>query len=109
MPNDQDMSIDHQTGPSDREESLRLLNDTHDFPTPVMFKVIGRNVDKFAARVVVKIRSELNLEVDPEFRVRETAAGRHISVTVEPEIQCAEQVLAVYECLRDVEGVVLLM
>jgi putative lipoic acid-binding regulatory protein len=74
-----------------------------------MFKIIGRNVDKFAARVVVTIRNELQLDADPEFRVRETAAGRHISVTVEPEIDSAEQVLAVYECLRAVEGVVLLM
>jgi putative lipoic acid-binding regulatory protein len=95
--------------PTSREESLNLLNDTHDFPTYIMFKVIGKNVDGFSARVVACIRDTLQLEVDPHFRSRTTKGERHISITVEPEVQTAEQVLAVYGELRTIEGVVLLL
>jgi putative lipoic acid-binding regulatory protein len=104
-----DRSGGRRTKAGDRQESLRLLNETHDFPTSFMFKSIGRNVDGFAARVVVTVRDVLELEYDPPFRVRETAAGRHVSVTVEPEVKSAEQVLAVYACLQRVAGVVMLL
>ncbi len=109
MPNKPDRPNGRPSLTGDRAESLRLLNETHDFPTSFMFKTIGRNVDGFAARVVVTIRDALELETDPSFRVRETAAGRHVSVTVEPVVGNAEQVLAVYECLRRVSGVVMLL
>ena len=95
--------------PSKRAESLNLLNETHDFPAYIMFKVIGKNVDGFSGRVVASIRDTLQMEVDPHFRSRTTAGERHISVTVEPEVQSAEQVLAVYEKLRHIEGVVMLL
>ena len=95
--------------PASREESLNLLNETHDFPTHMMFKVIGKNVDGFCGRVVAAIRNTLELEMDPHFRSRTTTGQRHISVTVEPEVQSAEQVLAVYDRLRCIEGVVMLL
>ena len=94
---------------ANRDESLTLLNAMHDFPTYVMFKVIGKNVDGFSARVVACIRDALQLEVDPHFRSRTTKGERHISITVEPEVQTAEEVLTVYGALRAVDGVVLLL
>jgi len=92
-----------------REESLALLNETHDFPTYMMFKVIGKNVEGFPGRVVACVRDALRLDVDPHFRSRTTAGKRHISITVEPEVQTAEQVLYLYERLRNIEGVVMLL
>lgn len=90
-------------------DSLELLRQTHDFPCPVMVKVIGKNEDDFDLRVVRVIRDTLQTEVNPTFRTRETTGGRHISVTTEPTFPSAEDVLRVYAALRSVEGIVLMM
>lgn len=85
--------------------SAELLENTHDFPGPYMFKVIGRSQGGcFVALVVAAVRDELEGEVDPPYRVRETAAGRHIAVTVEPHVQNAWEVLAVYQRLGQLPG-----
>jgi putative lipoic acid-binding regulatory protein len=73
-----------------------------------MFKVIGRSDNGFAARVVAAVRDELNEPADPPFRVRETAHGRHVSVTVTPTVQTAQQVLDVYRRIRTMTGLVML-
>ncbi len=92
-----------------RQESIDLLNATHDFPTHMMFKVVGVNDVTFVSRVVVAVREELQHREDPTFRTRETPGGRHVAVTLEPWIDYAEQALMVYDRLRTVEGVVMLM
>jgi putative lipoic acid-binding regulatory protein len=74
-----------------------------------MFKVIGRPDDGFVARVIAAVREELAFEYDPPFRLRKSAGGRHISITLEPHIQTGQQVLAVYRRLQVTEGLVLLM
>jgi putative lipoic acid-binding regulatory protein len=94
---------------TDRRESLELLRQTHDFPTHVMFKVIGENDPGFVARVVATVRDAIHGEEDPPFRTRETPNKRHISVTLEPHLSAAEQVLLVYARLRTVRGVVMLL
>lgn len=94
---------------ANREESLALLNETHDFPTFMMFKIIGKNVDGFSGRVVACVRETLQLESDPHFRSRTTSGERHISITVEPEVPTAEMVLEIYDQLRQVDGVVMLL
>ena len=90
------------------ERSLELLNNTHDFPTQMMFKVIGVNEATFVARVVAAVRDETGAAIDPPFRTRQTVSGRHISVTLEPDIEDAQQVLDVYQRLRTLHGVVML-
>jgi uncharacterized protein len=87
--------------------SIALLEATHQFPGPYMFKAIGQCEEGFAARVVAAVRDELDQEVDPPFKVRQTASGRHIAVTVEPRIQAAHQVLAVYRRIRDMRGLIM--
>jgi putative lipoic acid-binding regulatory protein len=89
-------------------ESIELLESTHTFPGPYMFKVIGKIDRGFAARVVAGVREALDAETDPPFRVRETMNGKHVSVTVEPTVQSAEQVLAVYHRIRKTAGLVML-
>jgi putative lipoic acid-binding regulatory protein len=92
-----------------REEALELLRQTHDFPARVMVKVIGVNQNALALRVAAAIRDSLGLPDDPDLQIRETPAGRHIAVTVEPEFQTAEEVLDAYEVIRQLDGVVMLM
>lgn len=92
-----------------RQESLELLRQTHDFPTCVMFKAIGENDPGFVARVVATVRDAIHEDEDPPFRTRETPNGRHVSVTIEPYLTAAEQVLLVYARLRTVRGVVMLL
>jgi putative lipoic acid-binding regulatory protein len=92
-----------------RQEAIDLLNATHDFPTYLMIKVVGVNDVSFVSRVVVAVREQLSHTEDPSFRTRETPGGRHVSVTLEPWIDYAEQVLLVYDRLRTIEGVVFLL
>lgn len=89
--------------------SIELLEATHQFPGPFMFKVIGRVENGFTARVVAAVRDELARDVDPPYKVREAAGGRHVSVTLEPTVFNAHQVLAVYRRVRDVAGLIMMM
>lgn len=86
-----------------------LLEKMHAFPGKYMFKVIGRNEDEFVDRIVALVRSELQQEFDAPFEFRATPKGRHVSVTVEPWVESAEQVLAIYRLLNTAEGLVMLM
>jgi uncharacterized protein len=88
--------------------SVELLEKTHAFPCPYLFKIIGKADDSFVARVVALVREELLLEADPPYRVREAVGGRHISVTLEPIVQSAQQVLTIYRRLSILDGLVVM-
>jgi uncharacterized protein len=89
--------------------SIDLLEQRHAFPCSFTFKVIGSVENNFTARVVAAIRDELNLELDPPYSLRHTAHGRHVAVTLEPECDSAQQVLAIYSRLTGMEGLVMLL
>ena len=89
--------------------AIELLEATHLFPGKFMFKVIGRADQGFAARVVAAVRDELAETIDPPFRLRHTAGGRHVAVTLEPTVQTVHQVLAVYRRIRRIPGLVMMM
>jgi putative lipoic acid-binding regulatory protein len=89
--------------------SIELLENTHQFPGPYMFKAIGRVEDGFLARVVAAVRDELADAADPPYRFREAVGGRHVSVTLEPTVQTARQVLAIYSRIRKTVGLVMLL
>ncbi len=88
----------------DELPAIELLENNHEFPGPYVFKAIGLVENGFVARVVAAVRDELAQEVDPPFRVRQSTGGKHISVTLEPTVQSAQQVLAVYRCIRKQAG-----
>jgi putative lipoic acid-binding regulatory protein len=88
--------------------SIELLEDTHHFPTHYMFKVIGKADNSFIARTVAAVREELFLEEDPPYYVREARSSRHVAVTLEPLVRDAEQVVALYRRLVELEGLVVL-
>ncbi|OAI45343.1 hypothetical protein AYO44_02760 [Planctomycetaceae bacterium SCGC AG-212-F19] len=89
--------------------SIELLENTHQFPCRFMFKAIGRAETGFVSRVVAAVRDELAHEQDPPYRFRQAQGGRHVAVTLEPIVQNAHQVLAVYQRMRKVAGVVMLL
>ena len=89
--------------------TIALLEDTHDFPGTYVFKVIGKMENGFVARVVAAVRDELAHEADPPFHFREASGGRHVSVTVEPRVQTAQQVLDIYRRIKKMAGIVLLL
>ena len=88
--------------------TLELLEKTHAFPCPYLFKIIGKADQGFAARVIAVVRTELTVEIDPTYHVREAVGGRHVSVTLEPVVQSAQQVLAIYRRLGALDGLVML-
>jgi putative lipoic acid-binding regulatory protein len=93
----------------DELPTIELLERTHVFPGVYVFKVIGRAEGAFAERVVAAAREALAWDQDPPFRVRATAGGRHVAVTLEPHLTTAHQVLAVYRRLRTTAGLVLFL
>lgn len=94
--------------PQQPTQLLDVVRQTHQFPCAYTFKAIGHDTDGFTARVIAAVREQLGQEVDPPFTTRSTAGGKHIAVTVEPTVQTAEEVVAVYQRLQGVVGIVML-
>jgi putative lipoic acid-binding regulatory protein len=92
-------------GLPDRE----LLESTHEFPCVYVFKAIGVDENHFVGRVLSAVKRCLDEGNEPSFSCRETAAGRHVGVTIEPEVSSAGHVLEIYQALREVEGLVMLL
>jgi len=93
-----------------RESKFRdALEQGHTFPGPYMFKIMGKPDDRFVERVVASVRQELQLPADPQFQVKRTTNGRHVSVTVEPIVSSADEVLSLYALLGEIPGVVFLL
>ncbi len=93
----------------DHLPAVELLEKMHAFPGKYTFKAIGKNEGDFVERIVEMVRNELEQEFDAPFEYRATPRGRHVSVTIEPWVDSAEQVLAIYRMLNTAEGLVMLM
>lgn len=93
----------------DNLPDLELLQSTHTFPGKYTFKVIGAADDNFIGRVVAAVRSELEESIEPSFSFRKTSAERHVCVTIEPPVESGEHVLTIYQSLREVDGLVMLL
>ena len=89
--------------------SIELLESTHTFPCAFMWKVIGKAEDGFLGRVVAAVREQLDSDSDPPYRVKETSGGRHVSITLEPVVKSAWDVIAVYGRIQEITGLVLLL
>lgn len=103
------MIEDQRSEAERREDAIRLLEDTHEFPCAFMFKVIGLAEDHFVDRVVDALCECHHSIQDPPYRTRQTPNGKHIAVTLEPHIESADVVLLIYRELQTVQGVVLVM
>lgn len=90
---------------SNRDDTLRVLNEGHSFPGPYMFKVIGENTPEFVARVVQAATVITGPQAVPDITVRESAGGKHQAVTLQINVGSAEAVLDLYAAFRAVGGV----
>lgn len=93
----------------DHLPAIDLLEATHSFPCSYMFKVIGTTDANFVGRTLQTVRRMLPEEMEPPFSSRTTANGRHVSVTIEPTMESAADVLAVYRELAELQGLVMLL
>ncbi len=91
------------------ERSRRLLDEHHEFPGPHTLKVIGKSDDQFVERVVAAVGESLASDTPPPYSTRKTPDGRHVSITLQPTVDSPEQVLQLYERLRQIDGVVTLL
>ena len=89
--------------------SVELLEATHQFPCVFAFKAIGLSTDCFVGRVLAAVKMELDADAEPAFSTRTTAGGKHTSVTVEPEVDSAVHIIAIYIRLHALEGIVMVM
>ncbi len=89
--------------------SVELLEATHLFPCVYAFKAIGLSTDCFVGRVLAAVKLELNEDAEPAFSTRTTAGGKHTSVTVEPEVESAAHVIAIYLRIHQLDGIVMVL
>jgi len=54
------------------------------------------------------MREALAGDTDPPYRIRETSGGRYMAVTFQPDVQDAQQVIAIYRRLSVLEDLVML-
>ena len=92
----------------DHRPSEDLLEANHPFPGQYQIKAIGLVDDNFVGRVVEAATSELATRGELDHSCRITPNGRHVSLTLEMNVQSADQVRAIYAKLREVKGVTLL-
>ena len=89
--------------------SIELLEATHKFPCPFTFKAIGLSTHCFVGRVLAAVKLELPEDMEPAFSSRSTAGGKHTSVTIEPVVESAVQVIAIYHRILALDGIVMMM
>jgi putative lipoic acid-binding regulatory protein len=88
-----------------RESSKATLEETHDFPCPYQFKVIGDNSEEFVAQVVQVGVNVGGTDTEPEVSTRESSSENYVSVTMELEVENAETILDVYDRVKELDGV----
>jgi putative lipoic acid-binding regulatory protein len=93
-----------ESGPSEE-----LLADSHEFPGVYQFKVIGSASDDFQTRVLDVVTAEVASSEAVRFTVRETRGGKHLAITLHVNVESPRQVRSIYERIRDLEGVLLLL
>jgi putative lipoic acid-binding regulatory protein len=90
---------------ADRQASLEVLRQVHQFPGPYIFKVIGENTPHFVARVVQVAVVVLGPTTVPDVSIRHSSGGKHQSITLTVHVTDAERVLDIYDLLTHVTGV----
>ena len=90
-------------------DALTILQETHCFPCEVMIKVIGRAEGDFVERVLSAVVYGDDLAERPTYRTRSTPNGKYVSLTLEPIFESEEEVLLLYERIRGIDGVVMVM
>ncbi len=93
----------------DNRPSIDLLESTHRFPGAYRIKVIGTPEKDFAGRIAEAVRADLPSPTDVESSSRMTPGGRHVALTLDLKVDTAAQVRSIYDRIRAVEGLTLLL
>lgn len=90
-------------------DPIELLESNHPFPGTFQIKAIGQAANDFEGRILAAVHEQLPAASDLDHTVRATPGGRHVALTLDVTVQSAEQVLALYARLREVDGLKLLL
>ena len=94
---------------NDDFETFELLHETHSFPCPYLFKAIGKDEADFVGQVLAAVRCVVGEQMEPPFNLRRSNNKKHVSVSIEPTVEGPEQVVAIYENLKVIDGLVMLL
>lgn len=95
--------------PDETARLEELLAEQHQFPGLFVFKAIGRGDELFIAAVLEVVRLEIGPDVEFTHELQHSSGGKHVSVTLRPQVQSAAQVVAIYSGLRTVDGLRMLL
>ncbi len=113
--NGHDSEIDLSIAPASPDQppaepsSQDLLDLVHSFPCEFLIKVIGTLENDFVARVITAVMTAEVAETDINYTSRETASGRHTSVSITIIAQSSNHVMSIYAAIRTVDGIVMVM
>ncbi len=86
---------------------LELLTDTHSFPGPYTFKVVGTTGVLQEAAILTAL--EPHSKGARVMSVRQSSGGKHVSITVEARVVNAQAVHDALIALHKVEGLTMLL
>jgi putative lipoic acid-binding regulatory protein len=95
---------------AERERLIALLEANHRFPGPFFLSVITLNDDDVGAALRAAVDAGLEVPVPAgAWQVRASSGGRYTSHRVTIALRSADDVLALYERVRSVAGVVTML
>ena len=93
----------------DPQQAQELIDSTHTFPGTYIFKIVGYKRDSFVEKVLAATREVIGGAIAIKHSTNETKSGKHIAITMEPFVDDSDQVLAIYQKLRDVDDVIMFL
>ena len=93
---------------SNLENMKLLLEEQHDFPGPYTFKIVGPNTEEWQQRVISSASDVLG-NIKDMVGTKTSGGAHYVSLTIDAVVQDAEQVLAVYDVLKKIEDVKMLI
>lgn len=91
----------------EEERLLGLLEVSHSFPGPFLFKLIFRSEDGVEEQLVARICEAAGVEVpDERPPTRASAAGRFVSMSLELTLPSAREVLRLYRVIGSQDEVI---
>lgn len=89
----------------DRDRTLALLRDQHEFPGPFRFRVVLLDPTVRGTVLSAMVAASGEGSVVEDVTERPSRTGKYLSLRVLFRLQTAEQVLDVYAVLQEMEGV----
>ena len=99
--------MDEQSQQLEKERFRALLESQHSFPGSYTFKVIYRNEEGMALVIRNAINEATGIEVGEDMvAVRASSGANFMSMTLDLDVQRAQDVLDIYDVLSKVKNIV---